>query len=69
MTPEEQIMLDQHIQAIAQILYREAESHPMETLGQIETVIRAQFQEHVGPQLGIFLSQKLPGQVRATSAP
>ena len=69
MTPEEQIILDQHIQEIAQILYREAESHPMETLGQIETVIRAQFQEHVGPQLGIFLSQKLPGQVRATSAP
>lgn len=69
MTPEEQTMLDQHVQAIAQILYREAESRPMETLGQIETVIRAQFQEHVGPQLGIFLSQKLPGQARATSAP
>lgn len=69
MTPEEQTMLDQHIQAIAQILYREAASRPMETLGQIETVIRAQFQEHVGPQLGIFLSQKLPEQARATSAP
>jgi hypothetical protein len=69
MTPEEQAMLDQHVQAIAEILYREAESRPMETLGQIETVIRAQFQEHVGPQLGIFLSQKSPGQARATSAP
>jgi hypothetical protein len=69
MTPEDQARLDQHVQAIAQILYREAESHPMETLGQIETVIRAQFQEHVGPQLGIFLSQKLPGQARATSVP
>ncbi len=69
MTPEEQSMLDQHVQAIAQILYREAESRPLETLGQIETVIRAQFQKHVGPQLGIFLSQKLPGQAGATSAP
>jgi hypothetical protein len=69
MTPEDQTMFDQHIQAIAQILHREAKSRPMETLGQIETVIRAQFQEHVGPQLGIFLSQKLPGQARATSAP
>jgi hypothetical protein len=68
MTPEEKATLDQHVQAIAQILYRDAEPSQMQTLGGIETVIRAQLQEYVSPQMGVFLSQKLQGQVTDTSA-
>ncbi len=54
MTPEEKIALDQHVQAIAKILYADADKSQMSNLGQIEAGIRAQIQEHVSPQLGVF---------------
>jgi hypothetical protein len=69
MTPEEKIALDQHVQAIAKILYADADKSQMTNLGQIEAGIRAQIQEHVSPQLGVFLSQPLQAQMPDTSAP
>ena len=69
MTPAEKAQLDEHVQAIAKLLYADADKSKMTNLGQIEARIRAQLQEHVSPQLGIFLSQKLLAQIVDTSAP
>jgi hypothetical protein len=68
MTPEEKIALDQHVQVIAQILYADADQSQMTNLGQIEAGIRAQLQEHVNPQIGVFLSPQRPGQPPDMSA-
>ena len=68
MTPKEKADLDQHVQAIAKILYADADKSQMTTLGEIEVGIRAQLQEHVSPQLGVFLSQRLQRQMTDTSA-
>jgi hypothetical protein len=69
MTPEEKIALNQHVQAIEKILYADADKSQMTNLGHIEAGIRAQIQEHVSPQLGVFLSQQLQAQTPDTSAP
>jgi hypothetical protein len=41
----------------------------MTNLAQIEAGIRAQIQEHVSPQLGVFVSQQLQAQMLDTSTP
>jgi hypothetical protein len=69
MTPEQKQVLDEHVQAIAEILYAEADKSQMTNLGEIETVIREQLQEHVSPQMGVFLSEVLQAQAADTSAP
>jgi hypothetical protein len=69
MTPAEKVQLDEHVQAIAKILYADANKSQMTNLGEIEAGIRAQLQEHVSPQLGVFLSQQLQAQMPDTSAP
>jgi len=56
MTPEDKQELDQHVQAIAKLLYNDADKSRMTNLGEIEVVIREQLQEHVSPPLGVFLS-------------
>lgn len=68
MTPEEKATLDQHVQAIAKILYADADKSRMTNLGEIEVGIRSQ-QEHVSPQLGFFLSQRLQEPTPDMSAP
>lgn len=69
MTPTEKAQIDAHVQAIAKILYADADKSQMSNLGQIEAGIRAQIQAHISPQLGVFLSQKLRAQMTDTSAP
>jgi len=54
MTSEEKIALDQHVQAIAKILYADADKSQMTNLGEIEAGIRTQLQSNVSPQLGFF---------------
>jgi len=68
MTPEEKQTLDQHVQAIAKILYADADKSQMTNLGEIEGVIRDQLLEHVSPQLGFFLSQASLEQAQDTPA-
>lgn len=58
MTPEEQAQLQQSIDTIAQILYRNTPAEELQTLEGIEQAIRQQTQELVLPQLGIFLLQQ-----------
>ncbi len=69
MTPEEKAALDQHVQAIAKILYADADKSRMTNLGEIEAGIRAQLQEHISSQLGVFLSQQLQEPAADTFAP
>ena len=59
MTPEKQQELNQYLQAIAQILYDEADQTKIETLAGIEETIRQQTLEYITPQMGFFLSKKL----------
>ena len=68
MTPAEKAQLDEHIQAIAKILYADADKSQMSDLAQIEAGVRAQIQKHIGPQLGVFLSKRLQAQPEDTSA-
>ncbi|MBD1931030.1 MULTISPECIES: hypothetical protein [Cyanophyceae] len=58
MTPEEQAQLQQSIDTIAQILYRNTPAEQLQTLEGIEQTIRQQTQELVLPQLGVFLLQQ-----------
>jgi hypothetical protein len=68
MTPEQKASLDQHVQAIAKILYADADKSQMKTLEGIEVSVRAQLQKHVSPQLGVFLSKQLQEQTTDMSA-
>jgi hypothetical protein len=69
MTPEDQQALNEHVQAIAKILYKDADKSQMTNLAQIEAMIRSQVQEHVTPKLGVFLSQALQKQLKDMNAP
>jgi hypothetical protein len=69
MTPEEKRTLDEHVQAIAKILYADADKSRMRNLGEIEAGIRSQLQEHVHPQIGVFLSQQRQVPAKDTPAP
>lgn len=58
MNVDRQHALNEHVSAIAQILYADAESQglPMGNLTEIEMTVRHQLQSQVSPQLGNFLS-------------
>ena len=62
MTPKEEKELTEHIDAIAKILYRQAQPEQIETLAKIEETVREQTLEHISPRIGFFLSNKLQGQ-------
>ena len=50
MTPEEQQALQEHIRAIAQILYKDTPTEQLTTLAGIEQAVRQQMLEHVNKQ-------------------
>ncbi len=62
MTPEKQKALEEHIEAIAKILYEESKPEQLESLAKIEATVRDKTLEHITPQIGFFLSNKLQGQ-------
>jgi hypothetical protein len=59
MTPEQEKALEEHLQAIAQILYEESDPNALKTLEGIEMTVRQKIQSHVSPKLGNFLSESL----------
>lgn len=61
MTPDSRQQLDEHVRAIAQLLYADAEAKgmPMDSLGDIEQTVRTQLLAHVSPGLGDFLSKQI----------
>lgn len=68
MTPEDQQHLDEHVQAIAKILYANADTTRLTNLGDIEKQVREQLQTHVSPKLGSFLSATSPQRTKDTPA-
>jgi hypothetical protein len=54
MIPEKQEELNQHLQAIAKILYEETEPTKIDSLAGIEETIRQQTLEYITPQIGFF---------------
>jgi len=67
MTPPNNNKLQEHIQAIAKILYEDTSAEQLTTLAGIEQAVRNQMQKHVMPEVGVFLSQQL--QAKDTGAP
>lgn len=66
MTPEDQAQLQQSVETIAAILYRNTPVEQLQTLEGIEQAIRAHAQQTVMPQLGIFLLQQQLKPPKAT---
>ena len=54
MTPEEEKELTEHIDAIAKILYRQAQPEQIETLAKIEETVREQTLQQITPRIGFF---------------
>ena len=50
--------LQKHLQAVAKILYQEADVTELESLVGIEKTIRAQTLEYITPELGVFFLEK-----------
>ena len=57
MTEEENQLLLGQARAIAKILYKNTSIEELTSLGKIEEVVRSQMQEHVMPEVGVFLSK------------
>lgn len=66
MTPAQQQALQEHIQAIAKILYEDTLPEQLTSLAGIEQAVRSQMQKHVMPEVGVFLSQLPQAQAQAT---
>lgn len=64
MTPEQKQALQEHIQAIAKILYEDTSAERLTSLAGIEEAVRSQMQKHVMPEVGVFLSKQLQAQVQ-----
>ena len=58
MTPEQKQTINQHIQAIAQILYEDTPKEKLTTLAGIEEAVREQMLTQVMPKVGVFLSNQ-----------
>lgn len=67
MTEEENQLLLEHARAIAKILYKNAPVEELTSLGKIEEVVRSQMQEHVMPEVGVFLSKMSQEKVEGAS--
>ena len=64
MTPEKQQALQEHIQAIAKLLYEDTSREKLTSLAGIEEAVRSQMHKHVMPEVGFFLSKQLQAQVQ-----
>lgn len=62
MTPKQAEKLQEHVQEIAKILYANTELEALKTFSGIEQAVREQMQQHVMPEVGIFLSQQVQEQ-------
>lgn len=62
MNEEQQAKLQEYATGIAKILYAEANPEEMKTLEGIETTLRNLMQEHVAPNVAVFLSKQQQAQ-------
>ncbi len=63
MTPEQKQALQEHVRAIAKILYEDTSPERLISLAGIESAVRSQMQKHVMPEVGVFLSKQLRAQM------
>lgn len=55
MNPEKEQALNEHISAIAKILYEDTPTSELTSLESIEKTVRDKMLTHVSPQMGVFL--------------
>ncbi len=67
MTPEQKQALQEHVRAIAKILYEDTSPERLTSLAGIESAVRSQMQKHVMPEVGVFLSKRLQEQPQDTN--
>lgn len=65
MSPEQQERLQACLDEVAAILYADSDPATLTDLETIETQVRRQMLTHVGPQLAVFLSNKVRERVLA----
>ena len=65
MTPEEAQRVQECIQEIAGILYKNTDPELVTSLEGIETTVRQQMLEHVSPNIALFLLNKSPKPTKA----
>jgi hypothetical protein len=58
MTPEQKQVLQEHVHAIAKILYADCDPESLQTLADVETTVRNKMLEHVSPEVGFFYKQQ-----------
>jgi hypothetical protein len=62
MTPEQKATLQQHVDAIAAILYADCDPESLQTLADIEVTVREKMLEEVSPRVGFFYQQQNQNQ-------
>lgn len=65
MTPEDAQKLQDYIQGIAEILYKNTDSSNLVSMEAIEKTVRRQMLENVSPKVAFFSSNKLQEQQEA----
>jgi predicted transcriptional regulator len=58
MDAKKKAQIQAHARALAALLYEETDPEQVKTLAGIETAVRGHLLEHVGPEIGDFLSRQ-----------
>lgn len=64
LSEQDQQELEQHLQAIAKILYSNTAKDKLDSFEHIETTIREQVQTQISPKIGEFFFSNQPNQNR-----
>jgi len=62
MDADKKAQIKAYVRAIAALLYEETDPEQVKTLAGIEEAVRGQILEHVGPEIGSFLSKQVVTQ-------
>lgn len=62
MDTDKKAQIQAHARPIAALLYEETDPQQVKTLASIEEVVRGHLLEHVGPEIGDFLSKQVVAQ-------
>ncbi|BAC91463.1 gsl3522 [Gloeobacter violaceus PCC 7421] len=68
LTPQQQLAVKEHLDAVAAILYQNTPPEQLTTLEGIELAVRQHINQAVGPQLALFLSRQLQARLLAMPA-
>ncbi len=67
MTPSDKARVQECVQELSKILYRNTAPDKCQTLEHIEKAVREHLLESVGPEMAFFLSNKRPKQTSGKS--